>query len=57
LNLAVRTALADATVQGALINIGGEAAPSSGREYADLIRVETEKWAALARKLGIVQSQ
>lgn len=53
LSAAVALTMQDPGVKAKLHDIGGEPSPSSPDAYAELIRRETAKWAALARRLEL----
>jgi len=53
LNKELRTALADADVKKRIINEGGEPAPTTPEQHADVIAREYAKWSAVIRDAGI----
>ncbi len=53
LNKELRTMLADDAFKKRLIDAGDDPAPSTPEEYADNIKREEGKWAALIKKLGL----
>jgi tripartite-type tricarboxylate transporter receptor subunit TctC len=53
LNKELRTMLAADDFKKRLITYGDDPAPSTPEEYAENIRREEDKWAALVKKLGL----